>query len=139
MRSLLALLLAMSALALSGCVADAGDAAWARDCSTQTGDAFARTADVLLPKEAQSERPRVSVEAREGQTLVANAVWRSTVGQAQVVFDGPSQHLVQVGSTFSSVTNSVPAGTYTLSLEGAPVAQGVSYTLHLVATGCTPA
>jgi hypothetical protein len=139
MRPVMALLLAASALALSGCVADAGGQAWGRDCSTQTGQAVARTADVLLPKEAPSERPTVRVEAREGQTLVANAVWRSTAGQAQAVFDGPSQHLVQVGSTFSSVTSSVPAGAYTLSLEGSPLAQGVSYTLQLVATGCTPA
>lgn len=141
MRALLALALTLSAFALSGCVAEATDGAFSsrgRDCTSATDQAVARTVDVLLPADVPSERPHVSVHARAGQTVTAAAVWRADVGEAKVGFDGPSQHEAQVGTTWSSTTSSAPEGEYTLSLAGAPLAMGLSYTLVLVATGCTP-
>ena len=140
MRAVLALALTLSALALSGCVADATDgASSSRDCSAATDEAVARTADVLLPADVPSERPHVSVHARAGQTVTAAAVWRADAGEAKADFNGPSQHEVQAGTTWSATTPNAPEGDYALSLAGAPFAMGLSYTLVLVANGCTPA
>lgn len=139
MRALPVLALAL-ATAASGCLAGA-DASFAagRDCSSETDSDVGGFTDILAPAEVPASRPQVEVEVRQGQTLVAIAVWDAGAGQAQAVFDGPTQHLVQTERTWTSTTQDAAAGTYTLSLEGAPLATLVSYSLMLTAAGCTPA
>jgi hypothetical protein len=150
MRSLPVLALALSAFVLSGCVGastgthDTGASAsvgglWGGACPTSVDQAVARTASVLLPEDVDSDRPQVSIQVLEGQMLVASAVWRADLGEARVLFDGPGGQQSESGSTWSSTTTHAPAGEYTLGLAGAPLAQGVSYTLSLVATGCPQA
>ncbi len=140
MRGSLALV-ALGAVALtaslSGCVADAMSPV-GQDCSQSAEQEVAKSEDFLLPASVPAERPQVTATVREGQGLSAIATWTETAGNARVVFDGPTERVVQTDRTWVSTTNPAPAGTYTLSLEG-PAAWGVTYTLMLQAFGCTPA
>jgi phage baseplate assembly protein gpV len=140
MRWLLAVV-AVSFLALSGCVSVDGSSAL--DCTSSSSQAVGVQRSMLLPEEP-AETPydedgnTITVQAREGQDIVAVAIWKVSAGQAQVKFDGPSTHLVSTQDTWTMTTYDVPAGEYSLTMVGSPFAVDVGYTLQIIASGCTP-
>lgn len=132
---------------LAGCLgspASVFDSHRGEDCSVNQAGLVAASADVVFPSEVPDDVkqqfgpvPRITVHAREGQTLHASASWAPVSGDVGVVFDGPSGHQVVTERTWSSF-GEVSEGDYTLELEGTPMGFQVTYTLQLVATGCTP-
>ena len=142
--------LAAAALPLlfAGCLGSPGsflDASAVVDCSSQHASVVSARTDVLLPADVPDEArsafgpiPRITVHAREGQTLTATAVYVPTSGEVDVLYDGPHSNQATTDMTWQS-SGEVSEGDYTLELEGAPMAYGVTYTLFLVASGCTPA
>lgn len=105
---------------------------------------MAASADLVFPADVPDEvkdpfgpTPRISVHAREGQLLHASAAWAPASGEVDVRFDGPGANEVETDLTWSS-HGEVSEGDYTLELAGAPMAFEVTYTLTLVASGCTP-
>lgn len=134
--------------AASGCLGDIdlGDGIGADyDCSSDTDTIAQQRSDMLVPPQTPSQvpdqNPRVAVTAREGQTVVAQAVFTVAAGELQVVYDGPPGMVTTqaAGVTWSSIAQDVPAGNVTLALAGDPFAFGVEYTISLTASGCTPA
>jgi hypothetical protein len=59
------------------------------------------------------------------------------VGELEVLFDGPAGNAIVTDNSWTS-SGEVPAGDYSLELAGSPMAYDVTYTLYLVASGCTP-
>lgn len=136
------LLAAAVLLALPGCLGPS--MALDLDCSTNQQTVVAASADLLVTADVPDSMrtsfahiARISVEAREGQTLTAHATWAAAGGAVNLLYDGPTAAAVVTDRTWTS-TGEVSAGTYTLELEGDPMAFEVTYTLHLVASGCTP-
>lgn len=86
--------------------------------------------------EAVAPRIRVTVDALEGQTLVASASWVAQSGIANVLFDAPAGGIESETTNSYSWTGTVPAGRYTLEIEGDPMAFNVVASVSLVATGC---
>jgi hypothetical protein len=141
MRGILAVAACLSIVALSGCVAEATGIG--QDCTSSITQVVAQSKSVLLPAAATdgppySDATKIVVHARQGQNLQAVAMWTQDAGTAQVVFDGPAGHTTSVRTLWMSTAVGVPAGDYTLELEGTPVAFGVVYTMQLMAYGCTP-
>ena len=138
------LLLLALPLLLPGCLGDfSGMDGSDLDCSPVQAQAVGAEADVLVHDTvAQApgpyENPSITINVRPGQSLVAQATWRAN-GPVGVVYDGPTgQVTTSVPNSWQSVTSNAPGGEVTLGLQGEPIAYGVAYTLHLVATGCTP-
>lgn len=134
------------AAALSGCIGSPSSDVFhvGQDCSRDQQVVTTASADVLLPaalptevRESMGPRAFVTVTAREGQTLQAVAAWVPVAGQAEVQFDGPARNAVATDHSWSS-SDVVPAGDYTLEIVGSPMAYDVTFTLYLVASGCTP-
>lgn len=131
---------------LSGCIASDGSSVLGGgviDCSTSSEVQVASNADVLLPADVPDQArepfgpiPRATVHAREGQKLDAVATWQAAGGEVGVLFDGPAGNVVTTDNTWT-FSGMVPEGDYTLELEGDPFATQVTYTLYLVASGCT--
>jgi hypothetical protein len=116
----------------------------ALDCSVDHQIVMAASKDLLMP----ADMPRdvrdsfgppalVTVHAREGQTLQAVATWAAVGGEVAVQFDGPWDATVETDNTWTG-GGEVSAGDYTLELTGSPMAFDVTYTLYLLASGCTP-
>lgn len=140
-------LLACAALLLPGCLGevDLGDGLGRDlDCSVDTDTIAGQQSELLVPPETPSQvpdqNPTVAVTARQGQTVTAQAVFQVTAGASQVVYVGPPGQVTTqaAGITWSSIATDVPAGNVTLTLAGDPFAFGVTYTLTLTASGCTP-
>lgn len=89
--------------------------------------------------EAVAPRIRVSVDAMAGQTLVASASWVPQTGIANVLFDAPAGGIESETTNTYSWTGTVPAGRYTLEIEGDPMAFNVVASVTLVVTGCPTA
>ena len=133
---------AVSLLGLSGCVSI--DGASDLDCSSASNGAENVYRSMLLPQEPMDtpyddDGNTISVQAREGQDILAIAVWKVAAGQAQVNFVGPTAHLVSTENSWTMTTYNVPAGEYSLTMVGAPFAADVGYSLMIWATGCTEA
>lgn len=129
-------------LVLSGCIS--GSSSYSQDCSSSTNQVVSVQRSLLLPEEP-TDTPyeeggnRISIVAREGQDIVAVAIWNVAAGAAQVNFDGPSHHQASTQKTWTMTTYGVPAGEYSLEMVGAPFAFEAIYTMQIVASGCTPA
>jgi hypothetical protein len=115
------------------------------DCSMDRQTVVGASKDFLMPadlpqdvRDSFGQDARVTVRARDGQTLQAVATWAEAGGDVAVQFDGPWDASVQTDNTWSG-GGEVAAGEYTLELSGAPMAFDVTYTLYLTAYGCTPA
>jgi len=113
------------------------------DCSGVEQSHMGMTAMALLPADVPDDaraepRARLTVHARAGQTLQGQVVWSVTQGQATVLFDGPASTAVQTDHAWTAWNVTVPEGDYTLELAGKPMAAGVTYSMFLMATGCTP-
>jgi hypothetical protein len=139
------MLAALALLLGSGCFDSPGGAFREdQDCSSSRQVVASASAEVLLPATMPDEArepfgplARVSVTAREGQTLQAVVGWVPSAGAVEVLFDGPRGNAAETDNGWMS-TGVVEAGTYTLELAGAPMAFGVAYSLSLAAVGCTP-
>ena len=134
------------AVAMSGCMAGLEGAFLEDlDCTPQIATRSNQFASVLYPPAATQDpspavNPSLTVHAREGQTLIVSAVWSAAAGTVQVDLDGPSGNVTTTTSGSLTVWSSqapAPAGNYTVTLQGDPVAFGVGYGLVLMATGCT--
>ncbi|MFA5943132.1 MAG: hypothetical protein WC876_01560 [Candidatus Thermoplasmatota archaeon] len=140
-------LLALLAIAVSGCIDSSGGVFQVGlDCSSNQAVVVAAQADLLMSASVPDEvrEPfgpiaRITVPARAGQTLTAVATWAAAGGDINARYDGPTASEVETGQTWSSTGGRVQTtGNYTLELEGAPIAAQVTYTLSLIASGCTP-
>ena len=140
-------LLAALALLAPGCIDPSVDAfeIGRQDCSSSQQAVTSADTDVLLPssvpddvRESFGPLARITVHAREGQTLQAVATWVEVAGDVEVLFDGPGRNVVESDNGWVS-TGVVGEGDYTLELAGSPMAYDVTYTLYLAAIGCTPA
>ncbi len=89
--------------------------------------------------EAVTPRIRVTVDALEGQTLVASASWVAQGGFASVLFEAPAGGIESETTNTYSWTGTVPAGHYAIEIEGDPMAYNVVAAVSLVATGCPTA
>ncbi|MEA3136347.1 MAG: hypothetical protein QOC71_628 [Thermoplasmata archaeon] len=140
-------MLAGLALLFAGCLgspASVFGAAANLDCSTNQAGVVSASSDVVFPatvpddvKASFGPIPRVTVHAREGQRLQAVATWVPTTGDVGILYDGPRSNAVETDLSWTSY-GEVSEGDYTLELQGTPMGFGVTYTLYLVATGCTP-
>lgn len=138
-------------LALPGCLSGASggpDGLFGGGCATPAPKVAtqAGTFDLLVPAAASEasggavgDRVRVTVEALEGQTLVATAAWVPAMGDVNLLFEPPAGGLETATSNSYQWTGVVPAGTYALELEGAPFAYEVVASVSLLAQGCPAA
>jgi hypothetical protein len=141
----LALVAAFLLLAFAGCVGSPASVLDGRqlDCTSNHQTVASTETDVLMPgtmpesmREAMGPRAKVSVAAREGQTLLAVATWTSAAGGVEVRFDGSGMDQSSTDQAWTS-QGAVHAGNYTLELVGDPMAFEVVYTLYISASGCT--
>lgn len=134
-------------LAFAGCL-DASPASvfshGSQDCSMDQQVVANAEAEVLLPdgtpeevRQAMGSVARVTVHAREGQTIQAVATWGAIGGEVTVLYDGPHSAEASTDQTYSAY-GEVAEGNYTLELVGDPMAFEATYTLYLIAMGCTP-
>lgn len=137
---------ALLLVASAGCIGPSSGNVFhiGEDCSSSRQIVTSASADVLLPATMPAEardsfgpRASVTVTAREGQTVHAIATWVTVAGEVEVLFDGPTGTAIQTDNTWQS-SGMVAAGDYTLELAGDPMAFDVTYTLYIVASGCTP-
>jgi hypothetical protein len=141
-----AVLIAVAPFALAGCLGSPSGvfAGVHEDCSTSEAALVGANTDVIFPgtvpddvKGQFGNLPRITVHAREGQKVQAVATWMPLSGEAEVSYDGPRSAQVETGRTWTSF-GEVSEGNYTLELQGTPMAFQVTYTLYLIASGCTP-
>lgn len=99
--------------------------------------------DLLMPSNLTTasqgtigQRLRVEVDALEGQSLIATASYVPSMGDVRVLFDAPVEGIESRTSNTYTWVGDVPAGHYTLEIEGAPIAYQVTASLSLIATGC---
>lgn len=147
MRWLNALLVLLAAL-LPGCVEVMSEPLFQpeQDCSTTGAFLESGHTDLLLdagvePRVASSTAstyPRLNFTLREGQHVLASALWNATAGDVQVVFDGPGAIHQQEGYWSAQEGIAPETREYVLELRGAPVALEVGYVLTLFGVGCTP-
>lgn len=132
----------VSLLGLSGCISGVDGSSL--DCSSSSNAVDNVYRSMLLPEEPtdtpyDDDGNTITVQAREGQDILAIAVWKVAAGQAQVNFDGPRAHLVSTQNSWTMTSYDVPAGQYSLTMVGAPFAFDVGYSLQIWAVGCTEA
>ena len=142
----LALLALLGTVLSSGCVGSSlGSGDGGRACDVPPATATeAGTYGLLVPAavsdagggEAMGERARVVIAVLEGQTLTATAGWVASGGAASPAFDAPEGGVESVTTNSYMWSGVVPAGTYSLEVEGAPFAYQAIVSVTLVATGC---
>lgn len=144
MRLLAPASLILAASLLSGCLSDSPLGHVELDCSEDSQITVGASREMLVPASTPDQArlvggpARATVTAREGQTLYAQVTYSMVSGEVNVLFDAPHENQATTDRTWNS-QGEVSAGDYTLELEGAPFAFEVTYTMVLIATGCTPA